>query len=153
MAAFGIDFGTTNSSLARADDGVSARVAQFARGGGQRTQTFRSVVYFERTPSGRGAPRELAGPRAIARYLAVDLGRVTYISSAGFWALLFAESLLKRARGALVLCGLSEDLARLMERSGLVEILRTTATREDALRVLQAAQPEDAPARPIAGAR
>jgi len=70
--AFGIDFGTTNSSLAVADGDGAPRLARFARGGGKTTASFRSVVYFERTPSGRGAPRELAGPRAIARYLAVD---------------------------------------------------------------------------------
>ena len=70
--AFGIDFGTTNSALALADGEGAPRLAHFARGGGKTTATFRSVVYFERPPSGRGAPRELAGPRAIARYLAVD---------------------------------------------------------------------------------
>ncbi len=70
--AFGVDFGTTNSALALADGGGAPRLARFARGGGKTTATFRSVVYFERAPNGRGAPRELAGPRAIARYLAVD---------------------------------------------------------------------------------
>ena len=70
--AFGIDFGTTNSALAVADGHGAPRLARFARGGGQTTETFRSVVYFERTASGRGALQELAGPRAIARYLAVE---------------------------------------------------------------------------------
>jgi hypothetical chaperone protein len=72
MAAFGVDFGTTNSSLARADGPESARVARFARGGGNTTQTFRSVVYFERDEERQGALRELAGPRGIARYLAAE---------------------------------------------------------------------------------
>jgi hypothetical chaperone protein len=70
--AFGVDFGTTNSALARVDSDGVPRVAEFARGGGQRTQTFRSVVYFEPLETGRGAPREFAGPRAIARYLAAE---------------------------------------------------------------------------------
>lgn len=70
--AFGIDFGTTNSALALAEGRGAPRLARFARGGGKTTTTFRSVVYFEKTASGRGAPHELAGPRAIARYLAVD---------------------------------------------------------------------------------
>jgi anti-anti-sigma factor len=87
-----------------------------------------------------------------ARRLAVDLGRVTYISSAGFWALLFAESLAKRKGGGLIVCGLREDLARLVERSGLEQSLRIAATREDALRVLHATQLEDAPAQPIGDA-
>ena len=72
MAAFGVDFGTTNSSLARADGPESARIAKFARGGGNTTQTFRSVVYFERDEERQGALRELAGPRGIARYLAAE---------------------------------------------------------------------------------
>lgn len=70
--AFGIDFGTTNSALALADGRDAPRLARFARGGGKTTSTYRSVVYFEKTASGRGAPHELAGPRAIARYLAAD---------------------------------------------------------------------------------
>jgi hypothetical chaperone protein len=69
--AFGIDFGTTNSAVALAEGDGPARLARFARGGGKTTATFRSVVYFERSSRGR-APRELAGPRAIARYLAMD---------------------------------------------------------------------------------
>jgi len=70
--AFGVDFGTTNSALAVAQGEGAPRLAQFARGGGKTTATYRSVVYFERAPNGRGAPSELAGPRAIARYLAVE---------------------------------------------------------------------------------
>ncbi len=69
--AFGIDFGTTNSAIALAEGDGPARLASFARGGGKTTRTFRSVVYFERASRGK-APRELAGPRAIARYLAMD---------------------------------------------------------------------------------
>ncbi|HTO09884.1 MAG TPA: Hsp70 family protein, partial [Myxococcota bacterium] len=70
MTAFGVDFGTTNSALARADGDGPARLAHFSRGGGKRTRTFRSVVYFE-SPEGLPA-RELAGPRAIMRYLAAE---------------------------------------------------------------------------------
>ncbi len=69
--AFGVDFGTTNSALARADSDGPARVARFARGGGNLTQTFRSVVYFEREDESVPS-RELAGPRAIAKYLAAE---------------------------------------------------------------------------------
>ena len=70
--AFGIDFGTTNSALALADGDGAPRLARFARGGGKTTAAFRSVVYLERAESRGGALRELAGPRAIARYLFVD---------------------------------------------------------------------------------
>jgi hypothetical chaperone protein len=67
--AFGIDFGTTNSAIALAEGDGPARLARFARGGGKTTATFRSVVYFERASR---RMHELAGPRAIARYLAVE---------------------------------------------------------------------------------
>jgi hypothetical chaperone protein len=72
LAAFGVDFGTTNSSLARADGPESSRIAKFARGGGNFTPTFRSVVYFERDEERLELLRELAGPRGIARYLAAE---------------------------------------------------------------------------------
>jgi len=72
VTAFGVDFGTTNSALARADSDGPARIARFSRGGGKWTRTFRSVVYFEPNPEGRGPSRELAGPRAILRYLAAE---------------------------------------------------------------------------------
>ncbi len=70
--AFGIDFGTTNSALAMVEGDSAPRLARFARGGGMTTPIFRSVVYLEERREGRLAPRELAGPRAIARYLEVD---------------------------------------------------------------------------------
>jgi hypothetical chaperone protein len=72
VTAFGVDFGTTNSALARADRDGPARLAHFSRGGGKRTRTFRSVVYLEPNPEGRGPARELAGPLAIRRYLAAE---------------------------------------------------------------------------------
>ncbi|HTO54813.1 MAG TPA: Hsp70 family protein [Myxococcota bacterium] len=72
MTAFGVDFGTTNSALARADSEGAVRLAHYSRGGGKRTRTFRSVVYFEQGPDGRGPSRELAGPRAIQHYLAAE---------------------------------------------------------------------------------
>lgn len=54
----GIDFGTTNSSLAIAE-GDSIQLAAFGPG----LETFRSVLFFE------GNKRALAGPAAIERYL------------------------------------------------------------------------------------
>ncbi|MDH4190416.1 MAG: anti-sigma factor antagonist [Betaproteobacteria bacterium] len=83
---------------------------------------------------------ELIG--AGARQLAVDLSLVTYISSAGFWALLFAANLAERAGGGLVVCGLRDDLAQLVERAGLAQILRVAASREAALHALHAS-PKD----------
>jgi hypothetical chaperone protein len=65
--AVGIDFGTTNSAIAIADDGAAPRLAQFPSASGE-TSTFRSILYFERDGSGR-RPQATAGPRAIEGYL------------------------------------------------------------------------------------
>ena len=61
----GIDFGTTNSSIALALDDRTAETVRFRSSDGG-TETFRSVLYFEpKTPA-------VSGPIAIERYLAAD---------------------------------------------------------------------------------
>jgi hypothetical chaperone protein len=61
----GIDFGTTNSSIAAARDRRRAETLRFRTETGT-TETYRSVLYFEpKTPG-------LSGPSAIERYLAAD---------------------------------------------------------------------------------
>ena len=63
--AFGLDFGTTNSALAQADQDGDIRLAQF---GGD--ATFRSILYFDENDSPRGGKvRVVAGPDAIESYL------------------------------------------------------------------------------------
>jgi hypothetical chaperone protein len=64
----GLDFGTTNSAVARAERGGAARLARFDLDG-QPTTTFRSVLYFspERSTSGQ-RPTALAGPEALTAY-------------------------------------------------------------------------------------
>ncbi|MGH7854890.1 MAG: Hsp70 family protein [Candidatus Binatia bacterium] len=63
--AFGLDFGTTNSSLALAKPDGSVQLAQF-RG----DTTFRSILYFdEHDGSGANGLRVVAGPDAIQSYL------------------------------------------------------------------------------------
>jgi hypothetical chaperone protein len=69
--AVGIDFGTTNSALAVADEDGAPRLARFARAGGE-TEVFRSLLYFERDEAAGGRVHELAGPRAIERWLEAD---------------------------------------------------------------------------------
>ena len=61
----GIDFGTTNSSVALARDDYSIEPVTFTTTSGT-TETYRSVLYFEPRVPGIG------GPIAIERYLAAD---------------------------------------------------------------------------------
>jgi hypothetical chaperone protein len=63
----GIDFGTTNSTIAVAT-GPSVHVAQFSFLGAP-VDTFRSVLFFENALKDGAAPQPLAGPMAIERYL------------------------------------------------------------------------------------
>src|SRR5262245_47462964 len=63
--AIGIDFGTTNSSIAVADEQGSTTTVRFPTTTGS-TETYRSVLYCEpKTPAA-------CGPLAIDRYLAAD---------------------------------------------------------------------------------
>src|SRR5439155_17300070 len=66
----GVDFGTTNSSIAVARDSRSSETVLFRTSSGL-TDTYRSVLYFEpKTPAS-------SGPLAIERYLAAeDKGRL-----------------------------------------------------------------------------
>ena len=71
-AAIGIDFGTTNSSVALALPGGAVDLVRFPRRGGE-TESFRSVLYMER---GRQASHfsigSWTGPTAIEHYLDAD---------------------------------------------------------------------------------
>jgi hypothetical chaperone protein len=67
--SIGIDFGTTNSTIAVADQDRNITTAKFQLGD-QLTETFRSVLYFEQIRTGeRKHLSALAGPKAITRYL------------------------------------------------------------------------------------
>src|SRR5215831_7733351 len=68
--AIGIDFGTTNSSIAVVADSAQSEIVRFKTSGGT-TETYRSVLYFEpKTPG-------VSGPLAIERYLAAaEKGRL-----------------------------------------------------------------------------
>ena len=73
----GIDFGTTNSPVAMADEFGRVTTARY-RSGDTEFETFRSILFF--SPPQKGMRRELsayAGPDAIDRYLhAEDGGRL-----------------------------------------------------------------------------
>src|ERR1051325_9597204 len=66
--AVGLDFGTTNSSLAVAAPDGSVELARFKTGALFAT-TFRSILYFDGENAFSGAPQPAAGPQAIDAYL------------------------------------------------------------------------------------
>ena len=71
--AVGIDFGTTNSSVALAAAGGQVELVTFPFNGA-RTPSFRSVLYLEQLTSSGGLKRvhSMTGPAAIHRYLEAD---------------------------------------------------------------------------------
>ncbi len=85
--AIGIDFGTTNSSIARAAQNSTIDLVRFPRSGGE-TESFRSVLYMERIrQDGHLRIGSWTGPAAIEHYLdAEKKGRLiqslkSYLSS------------------------------------------------------------------------
>ena len=76
--AIGIDFGTTNSSVARVSEDAGIDLASFTFRGSP-TESYRSVLYFEQVKSASGVKRShgLTGPAAIEHYLkAEEKGRL-----------------------------------------------------------------------------
>ncbi|MBZ5617372.1 MAG: Hsp70 family protein [Acidobacteriia bacterium] len=70
--AIGIDFGTTNSSVALATGGPDVQLVPFAYTGGV-TEAFRSLLYLEHVKErGRAAVKSWTGPTAIEQYLATE---------------------------------------------------------------------------------
>jgi hypothetical chaperone protein len=69
----GIDFGTTNSSVALIEGDAPVRLARFPFLGVE-SESFRSVLYFEQFKTAAGVKRthSLTGPAAIERYLEAD---------------------------------------------------------------------------------
>jgi len=73
LSVAGIDFGTTNSSVALVTDNSTVELASFTFAGSE-TLSSRSVLYFEQLMSSGGMKRThgLSGPAAIERYLDSD---------------------------------------------------------------------------------
>ncbi len=73
MHFVGIDFGTTNSSVAIADEGSNVTLMRFPAAASE-TVSFRSVLYFEQFKTAAGAKKShsFAGPAAIEHYLQAD---------------------------------------------------------------------------------
>jgi hypothetical chaperone protein len=70
--AIGVDFGTTNSSIARATDSAEIELARFSFAGAL-TDAYRSLLYLEQVKE-RGAVRikSWSGPDAIEEYLSAE---------------------------------------------------------------------------------
>src|ERR1700744_1913399 len=69
---FGIDFGTTNSSIARADEQGGVQLVQFPAAGGV-VAAYRSLLYLEQTKTRtRSQLHSWSGPEGIERYLAAE---------------------------------------------------------------------------------
>jgi hypothetical chaperone protein len=70
--AIGIDFGTTNSSVAVANGGPDVTMARFEHKNGV-TEAYRSLLYLEHIKeSGRSAIKSWTGPAAIEQYLSAE---------------------------------------------------------------------------------
>ena len=68
----GLDFGTTNSTIAAVDAAGCVRVARFPSGDGF-TEAFRSLLYLEQIRTARRSTiRSWTGPSAIQQYLDAD---------------------------------------------------------------------------------
>jgi hypothetical chaperone protein len=71
-AAIGIDFGTTNSSVARVDTAGQVQLAVFPSIGGM-TDAYRSLLYLEQVKErGVNSIKSWTGPSGIEHYLAAD---------------------------------------------------------------------------------
>jgi hypothetical chaperone protein len=72
LAAIGLDFGTTNSSIAHANDAGEVALAQFPYMG-EVTAAYRSLLYLEQVKErGVNALKSWSGPAGIERYLSAD---------------------------------------------------------------------------------
>jgi hypothetical chaperone protein len=71
-SAIGIDFGTTNSSVARADSSGVVQLAEFPSLGSM-TDAYRSLLYLEQVnEGGTNRVKSWSGPAGIEQYLAAD---------------------------------------------------------------------------------
>lgn len=71
-AAIGIDFGTTNSSIARANDTGEIELVHFPYMG-EVTAAYRSLLYLEQMKErGVNALKSWSGPEGIEHYLSAD---------------------------------------------------------------------------------
>ncbi len=65
--------------------------------------------------------------------LVIEASRLTYVSSAGFRALLVAAKSAAAKDGGLVICGVTAPIQRVMEVAGLAAVFEIFPSREAAL--------------------
>ena len=72
------------------------------------------------------------------RRVLIEGSRLSYVSSAGFHALLLAAKLATESGGGFAVCGLSAPITRVIEIAGFGEMFDTYSSREEALAKLSA---------------
>ncbi len=78
-AAIGIDFGTTNSSIARVNDKGEVRLAHFPYMG-EMTASYRSLLYLEQMKErGVNTLKSWSGPEGIEHYLSADRHHLSFL--------------------------------------------------------------------------
>lgn len=143
--AVGIDFGTTNSSVALATGDGRVELASFPFRG-EETPSFRSVLYLEQLHAASSARRihSLAGPAAIHRYLeAEEKGRLiqslkSHLSSR---SLTGTEIFGRRQKLEDLIARMIKDLRKSAEEQFGTPIHRATVGRP--VRFVGADTPED----------
>lgn len=68
------------------------------------------------------------------KHLVVDLSEVTFMTSAGFRALLIAGKTAAKTSSEYALCGLNENLHRLFELGGFIDLFPIYSDSETALK-------------------
>jgi anti-sigma B factor antagonist len=69
----------------------------------------------------------------------LDMSRVNYLSSAGLRMLLLLYRRIRENNGYIVLTGLSEEVADIMQMTGFLDLFHTFENRSTALKALQKA--------------
>ena len=71
------------------------------------------------------------------RAVVIDLGQLTYISSAGLRVILLVARTLQRQDGSLAVCSLSDPVREVFQISGFDQIIQTYGTQEEAISALR----------------
>ncbi len=116
----GLDFGTTNSSIAIAADDGTVKLARFPYTSGT-TESFRSLLYLERVREGsRSTIKSWSGPQGIEHYLnADDKGRLvqslkSFLASRGLQS---TEVFGRRFRLEELIARMARDIREQAERA------------------------------------